>query len=1069
MYLRAVASKLAEALLFCAFNLTILLASPSFAETALDRSYNLSQAGRLVEAEQILRSELARLGTNQVDSEYSLKLLNNLGAILSNQGRLEEALIVFEDTYHRSARALDFNHNDTLIALGNYVSTLVDLDLVERALRELEDFKQRSKTKDEDPTNATIWATDYQRELAARFGDFEQALNLCKEWKAYSVKLGAEPSSVVALEYTLYCSAYMYSTGQASAAESEIVSAIELVPVVNAENSSIVMSLYHDLSQLRRAQGRIAEAARTLEDSIIAADRAGLLHSTNTGIGSLLTLSEIYFDMEDFRSGRNTSEKAIEVLQSLSGGVGFPQDDPDYLHAYAAFGFSQVIFEDPTLALVPLQYAYNEMFSVSMNALSQFEIAFLYGKALKTHEYFEDAIILLEDLLQAQMQYFGAYSTNLFRTQVEICSAKLAVGFQISDAQECELAMGSPAREDPFHIHSEIELLRSILKSQSVVDAVDLVSDIHDRMNAVFSDEDEHLLSHKLQTLGAALLERLGREQRLNADLHASLSVKLLRILNWIDEAGSPRGLGVGSAAPELVEKQALLYRVRQRLLALSLSSTEYQTKREEITRRHIALGEVYDELSTLDQTSSVFENSETEESEPSNDDIAGSIEHAGTLVLYRLLAGKYYAVVLTTYETTVFPLEIELKELNSLVRSVRPGGASSYFEVGKSASEELSVSAHFLHEAIWQPIASQIHTEDVTILPDGVLSQFPFYLLKRSQDHLEPDWLLFDDIVITYVPRVSDVFSHVGRGSKLERNRTLFAVGDPKLGKCNQELVQSDVGFSDDAVFVLPNFLNCFFRSLPEAQQEVEDISKLFEHDSVDLLIGSEASEAELRRHIRIGSLEQASILVFATHGVSAGELSYVIDPQRLFDKEGFGVGTIGPSAVDIARQTTDMSEDDLSKLEGALVFNYFDRNVPDKYNLSAAGLLLSTYHAGPEVDTFNDGFLASWEIASIPLTADIVILSACNTAPSSQFVDDRQFIGLVSPFLDAGARSVLATHWAVESNASSSVSRSFLQQTLNDGTEPAVALRNALRELHARVDNPYLWAPFFFVVGGR
>jgi CHAT domain-containing protein len=71
------------------------------------------------------------------------------------------------------------------------------------------------------------------------------------------------------------------------------------------------------------------------------------------------------------------------------------------------------------------------------------------------------------------------------------------------------------------------------------------------------------------------------------------------------------------------------------------------------------------------------------------------------------------------------------------------------------------------------------------------------------------------------------------------------------------------------------------------------------------------------------------------------------------------------------------------------------------------------------PKIPTVeDDGLLMASEIAQLKLNADWVILSACNTAAGDK-VGSEALSGLARAFFYAGARTVLASHWAVDSGA--------------------------------------------------
>ena len=64
------------------------------------------------------------------------------------------------------------------------------------------------------------------------------------------------------------------------------------------------------------------------------------------------------------------------------------------------------------------------------------------------------------------------------------------------------------------------------------------------------------------------------------------------------------------------------------------------------------------------------------------------------------------------------------------------------------------------------------------------------------------------------------------------------------------------------------------------------------------------------------------------------------------------------------------------------------------------------------------DDGLLTASEVAQLKLNADWVVLSACNTIAGDK-PGAEALSGLARAFFYAGARALLVSHWAVESNA--------------------------------------------------
>ena len=78
---------------------------------------------------------------------------------------------------------------------------------------------------------------------------------------------------------------------------------------------------------------------------------------------------------------------------------------------------------------------------------------------------------------------------------------------------------------------------------------------------------------------------------------------------------------------------------------------------------------------------------------------------------------------------------------------------------------------------------------------------------------------------------------------------------------------------------------------------------------------------------------------------------------------------------------------------------------------------LLLTPPVTASEAD---DGLLTASEVARLKLDADWVVLSACNTAAGGGG-DERldMLSGLARSFFYAGARALMVSHWAVDSDA--------------------------------------------------
>ncbi len=111
-------------------------------------------------------------------------------------------------------------------------------------------------------------------------------------------------------------------------------------------------------------------------------------------------------------------------------------------------------------------------------------------------------------------------------------------------------------------------------------------------------------------------------------------------------------------------------------------------------------------------------------------------------------------------------------------------------------------------------------------------------------------------------------------------------------------------------------------------------------------------------------------------------------------------------------------------------------------------------------------DGPLTVRDAAKLPLQAQLVTLSACETALSRVAPGD-ELLGLLRGFLMAGAKNVIATRWTVDDASTAELMAVFYRRLLK-GERPSKALRAAQLELAQKEPHPYHWAPFTHYLRG-
>ena len=108
-------------------------------------------------------------------------------------------------------------------------------------------------------------------------------------------------------------------------------------------------------------------------------------------------------------------------------------------------------------------------------------------------------------------------------------------------------------------------------------------------------------------------------------------------------------------------------------------------------------------------------------------------------------------------------------------------------------------------------------------------------------------------------------------------------------------------------------------------------------------------------------------------------------------------------------------------------------------------------------------DGFMPLHDIYSLNLSAELTVLSACQTALGKD-TKGEGLVGLTHGFISAGSKSVVASLWNVDDRATAVLMAHFYEAMLQQGMSPAAALRAA--KLKMKQDKnwsaPYYWAGF-------
>ncbi len=128
-----------------------------------------------------------------------------------------------------------------------------------------------------------------------------------------------------------------------------------------------------------------------------------------------------------------------------------------------------------------------------------------------------------------------------------------------------------------------------------------------------------------------------------------------------------------------------------------------------------------------------------------------------------------------------------------------------------------------------------------------------------------------------------------------------------------------------------------------------------------------------------------------------------------------------------------------------------FSDENYPLR-----SSLVLST-----EADKEEDGYLQVSEMYRMRLSADLVVLSACQTG-RGKVLKNAGLLGLPGVFFAIGGRSIVSTLWRIDDRSAASFMKAFYDGYFS-GMGKAEALRRAkLKMIAARAGHPYYWAAY-------
>lgn len=338
--------------------------------------------------------------------------------------------------------------------------------------------------------------------------------------------------------------------------------------------------------------------------------------------------------------------------------------------------------------------------------------------------------------------------------------------------------------------------------------------------------------------------------------------------------------------------------------------------------------------------------------------------------------------------------------------------------------------SALVLYEAFIKPHEKIFKKKKSLIVStSSVLSQIPFSVLPTKnwagKNYEDAPWLA-KELAISYSASPSAWLATKRLAITRAGALPLLAWGDPSykprvvagqeesisnLSKATRSVnIERTSPLRDLSAPIVDSVIYENLPPLPETREEVVALAKVLgANESTDLILGQKATRKSVMDASQDGALANRSVVIFATHGLIAGDLP----------------------------------------------------------NLSQPALAMASTSSPDE-----SPLLTLDDVLSLKLNADWVVLSACNTAAADGRAGEA-LSGLARGFFYAGSRSLLVTHWSVESRSATLLTtETFKAYQADPKLTRAEALNRAVLSVMKLPEyrHPAFWAPYVLVgEGGR
>jgi CHAT domain-containing protein/Tfp pilus assembly protein PilF len=395
--------------------------------------------------------------------------------------------------------------------------------------------------------------------------------------------------------------------------------------------------------------------------------------------------------------------------------------------------------------------------------------------------------------------------------------------------------------------------------------------------------------------------------------------------------------------------------------------------------------------------------------------------------------ASHLFVVSQTSVTWSQLPKRAEIEAATRRVRELliapqpQPGDTEAKYRARvKMVGESYWTKAAELSRMLLGPVASQLGRKRLAIVADGALHYIPFAALPAPSPRndggrnsgTEPQPLFVEHEIVS-LPSASTL-------ATLRRETAGRKPAEKSLA------VLADPVFTDD-----------------------------------DMRVGRNVSKTGAKEKTRSADSDETDIgfLQMKRSGRETGVIGAESGFGRLLStrREAAAISALVPErermqALDFEASRTTALRPELGEYR---IVHFATHGLLNNVHPELSGIVLSLVNKEGDQQ---DGFLRMQDIYNLKLSAELVVLSACQTGLGKE-IKGEGLIGLTRGFMYAGAPRVVASLWKVDDRATSELMKRFYQGLLGpERLRPAGALRQAQLSIWKQKQwrEPYYWAAF-------